>query len=361
MENFEQVLSIVNEFYNIEQQNFGIEVFEVLKKVINFTSGYIFFANLENYEYAYNPQVKNFEDINGKFLVEDLKLKNTNFGKIVLTGDIFSDEERQIFKTCAVVISNITKDLELSKIIKMQLQSLQEGYIDVKKTNEKIKEAEELKSKFISHVSHELRTPINSILGFSEILSAGFVGQLNAKQKEYIEDIKLSSLRLLEMVNDVLDMSKIEAGAIRLNLRKFNIEPCINEVLNIISPLLQKKQIELQKEVSDFVVNADYQKLQQILFNLLSNAIKYTPEHGLVKISCKKNKEKTIISVEDNGVGIAKSDIAKIFDRFEQVGMPENNSTGLGLAIVKEFVNLHKGKISVESEIGKGSKFILEI
>ncbi len=358
MAEYEKSIELMNEFFNIEQsENFSNEIFQTLQKIINFDSGYIFYTNPTRLEYSYNPKTNDINNIQGNYLVEDLKIKNTVFGKIIITGNHFSDTDKKVFKTCASIIANITKDKEISKIIKMQIQALQEGYEKVQKSNKKILESEKIKTKFISHISHELRTPLNSILGFSDLLGNEYIGKLNEKQKEYINDIKISGLHLLGMINEILDMSKIEAGAIKLTLREFEIKQAINEVINIINPLLIKKHQTLETYIEEFKIKADYQKIQQILFNLLSNAIKYTPENGKIKISTSKKDNSAIIQIEDNGIGIATKNHKKIFKKFEQIGEAQANSTGLGLSITKELIKLHKGKIAINSELDKGSIF----
>lgn len=359
---YEKSIELINEFFNIQSsENFGEDIFKVLKKIIPFKSGYIFFTNPDRLEYSYNAQTSDINEINETHLAEDLKLKNTVFGKIIISGSRFSSSDKKIFKACSSIIANITKDAEISKIIKMQVNALQEGYLQVQRSNKKIKQAEKIKTEFISHVSHELRTPLNSILGFSDLLENECVGTLNLKQKEYVNDIKTAGLNLLEMINEILDMSKIEAGAITLNLRSFEAEQAVNEVLNILNPLLIKKNITLETEVQNLILKADYQKFQQILFNLLSNAIKYTPEKGQITIKISEEKDYAIISVKDNGTGIDKKNHKKIFKKFEQIGRCKANSTGLGLSITNEFVKLHKGKIVLKSEIGKGSEFIIKL
>lgn len=358
MAEYEKSIELMNEFFNIEQsENFSNEIFQTLQKIINFDSGYIFYTNPTRLEYSYNPKTNDINNIQENYLVENLKIKNTIFGKIIITGNHFSDTDKKVFRTCASIIANITKDKEISKIIKMQIQALQEGYEKVQKSNKKILESEKIKTKFISHISHELRTPLNSILGFSDLLGNEYIGKLNEKQKEYINDIKISGLHLLGMINEILDMSKIEAGAIKLTLREFEIKQAINEVINIINPLLIKKHQTLETYIEEFKIKADYQKIQQILFNLLSNAIKYTPENGKIKISTSKKDNSAIIQIEDNGIGIATKNHKKIFKKFEQIGEAQANSTGLGLSITKELIKLHKGKIAINSELDKGSIF----
>ena len=362
MAEYEKSIELINEFFSIEQsENFSNEIFQILQKIINFDSGYIFFTNPTRLEYSYNPKTNDINNIKENYIIEDLKIKNTIFGKIILTGNNFSENDKKVFKTCASIIANITKDKEISKIIKMEIHALQDGYEKIQKSNKKIIESEKIKTKFISHISHELRTPLNSILGFSDLLGNEYIGKLNEKQKEYINDIKISGLHLLGMINEILDMSKIEARAIKLTLREFEIKQAINEVINIINPLLSKKNQTLETHIEDFKIKADYQKIQQILFNLLSNANKYTPENGKIKICTYKKENSTIIEIEDNGIGIAPNNHKKIFKKFEQVDSTQENSTGLGLSITKELIKLHKGKISLKSELNKGSKFTITL
>jgi len=330
--------NFINEFFETEPT----EIFQTLKKVINFQSGYIYYTNPTRLEYSFGQN-------DGQCtLQEDLKIKNTVFGQIVITGEKFSEDDKDIFKTCSVIIANILKNKELSEIMKMQSKALQEGYL-------KIKQAERAKSKFISHISHELRTPLNSILGFSDLI--GLAGELNDKQKDYLNDIKISSLHLLEMINEILDMSKLEAGAITLTQREFEIKQAVDETVNIIRPLLKQK---LTLRIENFTIKADYQKIQQILFNLLSNAIKFTPEGGEITIETKLEKN-AIISIADSGIGIDTKNLKKIFEKFEQVDSSAPNSTGLGLTITQELVKLHNGEIFVESTLGKGSKFTVAL
>lgn len=331
-------LDFINKFFEIEPT----EILQTLKAVINFQSGYIYYTNPERLEYSFGEK-------DGRITIkENLKIKNTVFGEIVITGEKFSDEEKYIFKTCSVIIANMLKDKEIAEIMKLQTKALQDGYLEIKK-------AEDAKSKFISHISHELRTPLNSILGFSELVE--LAGTLNKKQKDYLNDIKISGLHLLEMINEILDMSKIEAGAMSLNLREFEIEQVIDETINIIKPLLKQK---LTKNIENYTIKADYQKIQQILFNLLSNAIKFTPDDGEIIISAKMT-DMAIISVKDTGIGIARNNHEKIFKKFEQVNSNTQNSTGLGLSITKELVKLHNGSISLNSRIGEGAEFTVAL
>ena len=341
---------LINKFFEIQpSENIGNDIFSVLKSLIDFQAAYIYFTNPEKLMYSTENSTPALP-----YLREELKIKNTTFGYIIVSGN-FSKEDEKLFKTCALIISNIIKDNEMSKVVKMQSEALQQGYIEMARSNKKLKEAEEIKTKFISHISHELRTPLNSILGFSDLL--GLAGELNEKQTEFVNDIKVSGLTLLGMINEILDMSKIEAGAISVNIKEFDVEQLVFETLNIVKPLLIKKDIEFVQNVEKFTMRADFQKMQQIL----SNAVKFTPEKGKITLIAEKSAEKVMLSVIDTGIGIAKKDYKRIFEKFEQLDGNMSNSTGLGLAITKELVKLQGGEIKLESAVNKGSKFTVII
>ncbi len=363
MEKYQNFATKIEKFFKINpSENFDIELFGLLKEIIDFESGYIFFVNPERLEYSFNPQTKQSKCIKENFLMENLTFKNSVFGKIYITGNKFDDNDKKIFKACSSIIANITKDIEISKIIKMQVDALEKGYYEVQKSNKKILEAEKIKSKFLSHVSHELRTPLNSILGFSELMANGFAGPITQKQQEYLNDIKASGINLLGMINEVLDMSKIESNMMKLTRKEFMLNDLIIEIENIIAPLLIKKDIKFTKKIDKSIkIKADYQKIQQVLFNLLSNAIKYTDKCGKVELRAVKEDNFITISIKDNGIGIDKKYHKKIFNKFEQVGESQANSTGLGLTITREIVKLHGGTIDVKSTPDIGSEFIVRL
>ena len=221
-----------------------------------------------------------------------------------------------------------------------------------------------MKNLFLANISHELRTPLNAIIGFSQALDSQIFGELNEKQAEYIKDIQISSLHLLGMINEILDISKLEANAMKFNPTNLSPNQVIQEVVNILEPLYKNKKIEILFNPNfNCKIKADYQKFQQILYNLLSNAIKFTPEKGLIQISCDVNKKDFVLQVKDNGIGIDKKYHNKIFKKFvhlNNVYAKQQNSTGLGLTITKELVKLHNGKITVESEVGKGTTFVMK-
>jgi signal transduction histidine kinase len=292
-------------------------------------------------------------------------MKDIPFGLLVITRkDPFNADEELVFKTCASVIANIIKDIEINKIMNMQVSALQEGILDVKIENRKILEADKIKSDFLANVSHELRTPLNSIIGFSDLLSEGVAGTLNPKQKDFADEIRVAGLHLLGMINGILDISKLEANAMRLNPTCFPVLQVLNEAVNIVKPLAHKKNITLKINAEDFTIKADYQKIQQILFNLLSNSVKFSPEHETVDISAKSICGGIELCVKDNGAGVDKKYHAKIFRKFEQIhnpDLPSTPSTGLGLTITKALVKLHKGKIKLKSAPGEGAAFIVTL
>lgn len=358
---YENSIKKLKSFYEINPNDadVNLRIFRTLKAIIPFKYGEIIYLNSEENSPAFTSGE------NGSYLGHARQMLNINnlpYGYIeIFRDEKFSRSELEVFETCAAIISNMIKEKELNSIIKTQLLTLQDGISAKTKAYQKIAEAENLKNQFISNVSHELRSPLNSILGFTELLSAQFTGSLNEKQLEYVEDIRIAGLHLLNMVNEILDMSKIESKSMTLNLTKFSIKLNIQEVLNILTPLFIKKRQKISLKIKkDFEVTADYQKIQQILFNLLSNAIKFTPEEGAIEITADKQGKFSRISVKDTGCGIPKKYYKKIFNKFEQL-KETPNSTGLGLTITAELVKLHGGSISVKSELGKGAEFILKL
>ncbi len=360
---FQNAIINIAEFYrqNYNENNAEEILFNTLNKIIPFSKGIIYLQSNDKTEIKYQ-----YGNIIGKEIIqEELSINGCKFGYIELSRESsFCNDEKLTLKTCAYIIANIIKDIELSKIVKSQVTVLQKSMEDAKKQNKKIIAAEKVKNNFLSNVSHELRTPLNSILGFSELLQAQFIGKLNKKQMEYISDIRIASLHLLGMINEILDMSKIEANAMKINLTEFKLIQNTEEVINILKPLYQKKNITLFIDIpQNITIKSDYQKIQQILFNIINNAIKFTPENGEIKIIAKNILNNLTIKIIDNGIGIEKKYLKRIFKKFMQVniGQVKENSTGLGLTITKELVKLLNGEIDVESELNKGSTFIIKL
>ena len=222
-------------------------------------------------------------------------------------------------------------------------------------------EANRLKSEFLASISHELRSPLHTIIGFSELLAEQLEGPLNKKQSRFVNHIHRDSLHLLELINDILDLSKIEAGKIDLHLEAFNALDAVQDALTSIGPAADAKQITLELKASPPLnVHADRVRLKQILLNLLSNAVKFTPENGRVSVEYHERSGIAQFCVSDTGFGIPEQEHQTIFNKFHQVGPTSKGvreGTGLGLAITKHLVEQHGGRIQVESQIGNGSRF----
>jgi GAF domain-containing protein len=233
---------------------------------------------------------------------------------------------------------------------------------EIEDKSRQIEAANRHKSEFLANMSHELRTPLNAIIGFSEVLGERMFGELNEKQAEYTEDILSSGRHLLSLINEILDLSKVEAGRMELKVATFDLPLAIDNARTFVRERAAKQGINLDvtvdERLGDFV--GDERKIKQILLNLLSNAVKFTPEGGRIGINARQADGSVEISVSDTGIGISPEDQAKIFEEFRQVGSDyahKTEGTGLGLTLAKKFVELHGGKIWVESEVGKGSTF----
>ncbi len=217
------------------------------------------------------------------------------------------------------------------------------------------------KSEFLANMSHELRTPLNAIIGFSEVLAERMFGEINDKQAEYLADILESGRHLLALINDILDLSKIEAGRMELEPADFNVPGAIENALTLVRERAQRRGIALRRTVDErvSVVRADERKVKQVLLNLLSNALKFTPEGGQIEVRAVVRDGEVEIAVTDTGVGIAPEDQVTVFEEFRQVGLTAKKveGTGLGLAISRKFIELHGGRIWVSSEVGVGSTF----
>ena len=210
-------------------------------------------------------------------------------------------------------------------------------------------------------MSHELRTPLNAIIGFSEVLYERMFGEVNEKQAEYLADILESARHLLSLINDILDLSKIEAGRIELDPTEFSLPAAIDNTLTLVRERAHRRAIELERTIDDSVGNvcADERKVKQVILNLLSNALKFTPEGGRVAVRARTYDGWAEVSVTDTGIGIAPEDQETVFDEFRQVGSAAKNveGSGLGLAISRKFIELHGGRIWVQSALGAGSTF----
>jgi GAF domain-containing protein len=237
---------------------------------------------------------------------------------------------------------------------------------EIEEKSREIEAANRHKSEFLANMSHELRTPLNAIIGFSEVLQERLFGELNEKQAEYTDDILTSGRHLLSLINEILDLSKVEAGRMELEVATFDLPLAIDNARTFVRERAVKHGINLDVTVDERLgdFTGDERKIKQILLNLLSNAVKFTPEGGRIGINARQTHRAVEISVSDTGVGIAPEDQARIFEEFRQVGSDNAKKvegTGLGLTLAKKFVELHGGKMWLESEVGKGSKFFFTL
>jgi len=286
------------------------------------------------------------------FLAAPLEAKNEQLGVLCLlyrqnenVGDAAVATLRALSGQVALVVRNIQYNEELAR------------------KNQELTHLDELKSDFMATMSHELRTPLTSIIGYSDMLLSGMTGELNEKQSAFVESILKGGEALLGLINDILDLTKIEAGRLELNPESVDLRAALLGVLPVVKPRAQEKRIRISTFLpTDLpLVFADPAKFNQILLNLLTNGIKYTHDNGSLSVEARTVDRMVEIWVNDTGMGIAKEDQEKVFQRFTQIDSSATRSqggTGLGLAIVRELVELHGGTIRVQSKLGKGSSFI---
>ena len=264
-----------------------------------------------------------------------------------------------------VIAVDITEKKRAQEEREKIMASLEAANRELELRNREVERATHMKSKFLASMSHELRTPLNAIVGFSDLLSDESPGPLNPKQKRFVGHIKQGSAHLLQLINDILDLSKIEAGLLELRCEDFKLNDALPEVLSTIRPLAMAKNIQIEQSVpSELAVYADRVRFKQILYNLLSNAVKFTPKDGRIEVACCKDENFVCISVTDTGIGIGPENHAMVFEEFKQVegtAAAAQQGTGLGLAITKRLVEQQGGTIGLKSEIGKGSCFSLTL
>jgi K+-sensing histidine kinase KdpD len=314
-------------------------------------------AGAERYEAVTDPQVGRLlkameKDGYHGFLVAPLEAKHEVLGAVCLTyrtaepvPDPAVPTLRALCDQVALVVRNIQYNEELAR------------------KNDELTHLDQLKSDFMATMSHELRTPLTSIIGYSDMLLSGMTGELNEKQSAFVDSILKGGESLLNLINDVLDLTKIEAGRLELNREAVDLRAALLGVLPVVKPRAQDKRIRISTFLpTDLpLVWADPGKLNQILLNLITNGIKYTHENGSVSVEARTADDLVEIWVNDTGIGIAREDQDKVFQRFTQIDSSATRSqggTGLGLAIVRELVELHGGTIRLQSKLGKGSSFI---
>jgi signal transduction histidine kinase len=295
---------------------------------------------------------------------DEISRGNTQLRADIHTGDEF-EELGDAFNRMLRHLVNTQEELRSVN------QNLDGKVDELAQANMRLYEMNRLKGDFLATVSHELRTPLNSIIGFSDVL--GGIDALNDKQKRYVRNIQRSGRMLLEMINDILDLAKIESGKMEVRLSEFKIEQVVAAQCDMARPLTEKKNIDLDYQIQPDLpeLRQDQGKVQQILSNLLSNAIKFTPEGGRITIAANRDRRgDLLLVVSDTGVGISEEDQQTIFEKFRQGSgvLPSGNAmtreysgTGLGLSIVKELCRLLGGEITLQSELGKGSTFAVRL
>jgi len=270
------------------------------------------------------------------------------------------------------VIASV-RDVTERKLVEDRIRNLREQYTAelaaknelLEARNLEIEQANRMKDEFLASMSHELRTPLHTIIGFSELLGEQLEGPLNEKQHRFVGHILHDALHLLELINEILDISKIESGRLELKRESFDFGLCVEDVLTGIRQQAASKNIVLANEIrSQHMLNADRVRIKEILYNLLSNALKFSLEGGRVWVEGTRSGDFLHVAVCDTGIGIAEGELSSIFDKFYQVKDVKGagrEGTGLGLAITKRLVESHGGTISVESRPGHGSRFKLTL
>ncbi|MCX5675905.1 MAG: ATP-binding protein [Planctomycetota bacterium] len=269
-----------------------------------------------------------------------------------------------------IICRDITQDKALQERLREYTDNLErmvaEKTAELREVNTELVRANQLKSQFLANMSHELRTPLNAIMGFAEAIRDGVAGEPTAEQREFAGDIHQAGRQLLGMINDILDLAKVEAGAMELTLVPCDLAVLIDEVVRVARGIARRKGIDLRTDVEPrpLEVTADALKIKQVLYNLLSNAVKFTGTGGRVSVEARPKKETVEVRVSDTGIGIAPEDLVTIFEEFRQVDSAltrQHEGTGLGLALTRRLVELHGGEITVESQPGKGSTFTVTL
>jgi PAS domain S-box-containing protein len=270
-------------------------------------------------------------------------------------------------------VTAVIRDISERKQAEDKLRALQADYTrELELRNHDVERANRMKSEFLASMSHELRTPLHTVIGFAQLLAEELDGSLTEKQKRFVYHIQKDSMHLLELINDILDLSKIEAGRLNIEREVFDMGACVNEAMEAIRPAARAKSIEMEQDLAGCPnISADRVRVKQILYNLLSNAVKFTREGGRIRVELRSveapksavtsgRQSFVQVSVADTGIGIPKEMQEAIFDKFYQASSTTKGvreGTGLGLPITKALIELHGGRIWVNSEPGKGSKF----
>jgi signal transduction histidine kinase len=278
------------------------------------------------------------------------------------TATVLADQRTLRLALVAILLLGTFAFARIAAASVRQRRQLAVALGQVEAKSREVETANRHKSEFLANMSHELRTPLNAIIGFSEVLRQQMFGTINPKQGEYLEDIQTSGQHLLSLINDILDLSKVEAGKMELQLSRFSLPAALESVLLMVRERAGGRGIALRTALDPAIdqLDADERKVKQVVLNLLTNAVKFTPSGGTVTLETKRDGAGVLVSVRDTGVGIAPADQARVFEEFAQAGEAAasgQEGTGLGLTLSRRLVELHGGRIWVESEPGKGSTF----
>jgi len=319
-------------------------------------------------------------DISSLEILETTKELNPEAAVIMITGHasietavdaINEGAYAYILKPVAMneletIINNALREQRLLIENRELVENLQHSNKRLREANQALEQASHAKSDFMAKMSHELRTPLNVIIGFSELMMDEVPGEVNAEQRQCLDDILTSGQHLLSLINEVLDLSKIESGKVELRLTNIALSDVLQSLRSTTMPMLtpRKQSLDVELEGGLPLVHADEAKLREVFFNLVSNSAKFTPDGGKLKIEVARKGNWCQVSVVDNGIGIKEEDLEQIFEPFYRVDSSiagEKKGTGLGLTLAKEIVEQHGGQIWVESEYGKGSRFIFTL
>lgn len=304
------------------------------------------------------------------FCIAPIISQEARLGLIMVGADLpYTGVTKGDLEIISILAGQIASGIENAKLYEELWHSHQEleqkisqRTKELASANEKLKRIDKLKSEFVSSVSHELRTPLTSIKGYAAIIMAEKLGAVPEEVKQRLEKINKHSDSLAKLIDDLLDISRIESGKLEMKLEKLDVRDLVDEVVDIIMPQIKGKEIQLTVEIpkGGMACLADKTQLGRVLMNLLSNAIKFTPEKGKISVKAKEAKGFLQIDVQDSGIGIYEQDLTKIFDEFYRVDNPINQKikgSGLGLSLVKRIIEAHKGKIWANSKLGLGATF----
>ena len=367
--------NIINKFYGhllrFKQTRAFLPDEETIKKVKRTQKEYLLMLTEGNYDEKYFEHRLNVGkthdriDLHPNWYIGAYCLYHRLLYPLII--ETYKDQPDKISDYILVLdkIMNLDMQLAMDTYIHSYHAALEEKVRLAEIQTKKLEAANKAKSEFLANMSHELRTPLNAIIGFSEVLRDKLCGDLNEEQMDFVMDIHSSGNHLLQMINDILDLSKVESGKLELKYEEFEIGKAVNAVLITLKGLANKKSLAIETILHNPVdrLFADPVKFKQILYNLLSNAIKFTPENGKITVhttSLRKEKDCIEVKVTDTGIGIAPEDYPKIFVEFSQADSSHSRKyegTGLGLALTKKLVEMHGGKIGFESKVGVGSTF----